>query len=276
VLNPAIDDSGPYTSVFGTVYGGVYPTDVVETAMAENEVCTVYRFSRHTCTNPSCSTTQACTDSDVCTDKPTLVSVGEVTLDGVGDSTVKLSAVNNNYQNAGELAYPGFAEGDDITLTAAGDHYPAFTITAQGVAPVELSQSSYTLSSGSPLTLEWTPEAAGTANVEIVLNISKHGGSAGYLECEVEDSGELTIPADLITALIDLGVAGFPQLALRRSNRSEAQVESATIALEVATLAEPTLEIEGYCSCFNTSDCGSCGDTTKTTCDSVKKLCVAP
>lgn len=273
VLNPAIDETGAYTSVFGTVYGGSYPTDIIETAVAENDVCAVYKFSRHTCTG--CTTSQTCTATDVCTDKPALVSVGEVTLNGVGASPVKLSAVNNNYQYAGDLAYPGFAEGDQITLAAAGDHYPAFSVTAEGVAPIELSKTAYALSSGSPLTLEWTA-GAGEADIEVELNISKHGGSAGYLKCEVDDSGSLTIPANLITALIDLGVAGFPQLTLRRSTRAEAQVGSAAIALQVVALSVPTLEIEGYCSCFNGADCGSCGDTTKTSCDSVKKLCVTP
>ena len=105
---------------------------------------------------------------------------------------------------------------------------------------------------------------------------TRHGGSAGYLKCEVDDSGSLTIPANLITALIDLGVAGFPQLTLRRSTRAEAQVGAAAIALQVVALSVPTLEIEGYCSCFNNADCGSCGDATKTSCDSVKKLCVTP
>ena len=37
-----------------------------------------------------------------------LVSVGAVTLDGVGASQLKLSAVNNNYQYAGDLEYPGY------------------------------------------------------------------------------------------------------------------------------------------------------------------------
>lgn len=273
VLNPAIDETGPYTSVFGTVYGGPYPTDVIETAVADNDVCTVYKFSRHTCTG--CATSQTCTDTDVCTDKPSLVSVGEVTLTGVGASQVKLSAVNNNYQYAGDLTYPGFAEGDDITLAAAGGHYPAFDVTAQGVAPVELSEDTYALSSGSPLTLEWTA-GDGTADVEVELNLSKHGGSAGYLKCAVDDSGSLTIPADLITALVDLGVAGFPQLTVRRSSHAEAQVGSAAVALHVVALAVPTLEVEGVCSCFNASECGSCADTTKTSCDSAKKLCVTP
>jgi hypothetical protein len=273
VLNPAIDETGPYTSVFGTVYGGPYPTDVIETTVAENDACTVYKFSRHSCTG--CSTSQTCTGTDVCTDKPSLVSVGEVKLTGVGGSQVKLSAVNNNYQYAGDLAYPGFAEGDEVTLTAAGDHYPAFSVTAQGVAPVELSESTYALSSGSPLTLEWTA-GDGTADIEVELNLSKHGGSAGYLKCAVDDSGSLTIPADLITALVDLGVAGFPQLTVRRSSHAEAQVGSAAVALQVVALAVPTLEIEGVCSCFNASECGSCDDTTKTSCDSAKKLCVTP
>jgi hypothetical protein len=276
VLNPAIDESGPYTSVAGKVYGGVYPTDVIETAVAENDVCTVYKFSRHTCASPACTTSQVCTDGNVCTAIPALVSLGEVTLAGIGSSSLKLSAVNNNYQFAGEIDYPGFAAGSDITLNAAGDHYPAFSITTQGVAPIELSKGTYTLSKGTPLTLEWTAEASGTAQVEVELNISKHGGSAGFLKCDVDDSGTLTIPGDLISALIDLGVAGFPQLTVRRSNYAEAQVNSAKIGFEVAALAGPKLEIEGYCSCFNSTECGSCADATKTSCDSVKKLCVAP
>lgn len=276
VLNPAIDETGPYTSVFGKVYGDLYPTDVIETAVAENDVCTVYKFSRHTCVSPACTTSQACIEGNVCADIPSLVSVGEVTLAGIGGSSLKLSAVNNNYQFAGEIDYPGFDAGSDITLNAAGDHYPAFSITTPGVAPMELSQDTYTLSKGTPLALEWTAESSGTAKVEVELNISKHGGSAGFLKCEVDDTGTLTIPGDLISALIDLGVAGFPQLSVRRSNYAEAQVNSAKIGLEVAALATPKLEIEGYCSCFNNTDCGSCADTTKSSCDSVKKLCLAP
>jgi hypothetical protein len=140
-----------------------------------------------------------------------------------------------------------------------------------------LTDAKYQIASGKPLEVSWTPSAVVTdAKVSIGLNISKHGGSAGYLECSVSDTGSYTIPADLISALIDLGVAGFPQLTVTRSSTGDAQVSTGIIEFVVQSLAIPTLEVEGYCSCFNSSECGSCSDTTKTTCDTVKKLCTKP
>jgi hypothetical protein len=276
-LNPAIDVTGPYTSIFGTVYTGEYPSDVVETPVSASDSCTVYRFSRHNCTSPACTTTQACVDTNVCRDFPTVVSVGEVTVNGIGSAPLTLAAINNNYQNGAEISYPGFGDGTSITLNAAGSHYPAFSVSAKGVAPAALRKDSYLLSPGTALSLEWEPgSAAVAANVSLLLNISKHGGSAGYLKCELDDSGSFTIPGEQIQALIDLGVAGFPQLTFTRSTRGEAQVSTGLVALEVNALAVPTLAVEGYCSCNDSSDCGSCSDKTKTVCDSNKRLCHAP
>ncbi len=276
VLNPAIDATGPYTSIFGTVYSHPYPSDVIETEVLAGTDCTVYAFSRHTCTNPTCTTSQACVDTNVCADIPALVSVGDVTLSGIGDSEFRLSAINNNYQFAGEIAFPGFSETDTITLSASGDFYPAFEISATGIAPLELAATSYMLIDGSPLELSWTRGASSDTRISIVLNISKHGGSAGYLACEVADTGSLTIPAEQISALIGLGVAGFPQLTVKRFHRGQETVSTGEILLDIAALSSPELSVEGYCSCFDSSDCGSCSDSTKTTCDTVRKLCYAP
>ncbi|HEY5955764.1 MAG TPA: hypothetical protein VIV60_04390 [Polyangiaceae bacterium] len=277
VLNPAVDATAAYTTVFGKAYTGPVLTSVIETPAASNAQCKVYAFSQQSCTNPSCTTQQSCVAANVCKDNPTLVSVGEVSITGVGGSSIKLSAINKNYQYAGEITYPGFAEGDTITLTAKGDYYPEFSVSAKGVSPIALSESSYTIASGSPLALKWDPSGSAVkANVNLGLNISKHGGSAGYLSCDVEDTGSYTIPADLITSLINLGVAGFPQLTVTRSSRGTSAVTQGVVQLAVQSLAIPNLQVEGYCSCFNSADCGSCADKTKTTCDTVKKLCNAP
>jgi hypothetical protein len=237
----------------------------------------VYKFSRQLCTNPACTASQTCTGTNVCKDKPSLVSVGDVTLDGIGASQLKLSATNNNYQYPIDLPYPGFDEGAVVTLNATGGAFAAFSVSAKGVAPVELEQSSYELSTGKALTIDWTAGSASAgAKILISLNISKHGGSAGYMKCQTSDSGSLTIPANLVQALLDLGVAGFPELLFTRSARAEASVSAGKIGFEIDALAKPPLSIEGYCSCFDSGDCGTCSDTTKTVCDSVKKLCHAP
>ena len=115
-LNPSIDTSPPYTSVSGTVRDGVYPSDVIETFMVGNASCAVYALALQSC-SPLCSTTQVCVATNVCQEIPAKVSVGDVTVMGVGPTTIALSQVSNQYQYAGDVTYPGFNPGDPITLS---------------------------------------------------------------------------------------------------------------------------------------------------------------
>jgi hypothetical protein len=275
-LNPAVGTLAAYTSIIGKAYSGPVLTPVIETPIKSNSECAVYAYDQQSCI-PACSTTQTCVATNTCKDNPTVVAVGDVSVAGIGSTTLKLTGVSGNYQYPLDITYPGFAEGDTITLSATGDHYPAFSATAKGVAPLELSATSYTIDTGTALDIKWTAGSSAVgAKVNIGLNISKHGGSAGYLSCDVSDTGSYTIPADLITALINLGVAGFPQLTMTRATKGEAPVSTGVIEFVVEAVAIPNLQVKGYCSCFNSAECGSCADTTKTVCDTVKKLCNAP
>jgi hypothetical protein len=276
-LNPEVEDEPAYTSIYGKVYSGPYPTDVIETVVASDAKCTVYKYSLQACYDPSCTGDQTCVAENVCEARPSPVSVGDVSVTGIGASPLKLSATNLNYQYPLDLPYPGVSEGEPVTLTASGGAFTPFSISAPGVAPIATSESSYLLANDQPLTVNWTPGASSVdAEVTATLNISKHGGSAGYMLCTTTDSGSLTIEADVLNALLGLGVAGFPELLLKRSTRGEATVAGGTIALDVEAVAKPGLNVEGYCSCFNDSDCGSCADKTKTSCDSLKRLCKKP
>ena len=276
-LNPAVEDAPAYTSIFGKVYGGSYPTEIIETVIASDSNCKVYKYSLQACYDPTCTGDQTCVAENVCEAKPSPVSVGDVSVDGVGPSSLKLSATNYNYQYPLDLPYPGISEGQPVTLTGSGGAFSAFTISAKGVAPIATSDSSYLVSNDQPLTLNWTPGASSVgAEVTATLNVSKHGGSAGYMLCTTTDSGVLNISADVLKALVQLGVGGFPELLLTRSTHGEASVTAGKIALDVEAVAKPPLSIEGYCSCFNDSDCGSCTDKKKTSCDSLKRLCKTP
>jgi len=276
-LNAAIGDETPaYVSVLGKVYSWENPTNVIETPLISANGCTAYKFSQQACIEVECSSSQRCAGPEDCQELPTLVSVGSVSLTGFDAGPLALTATNNNYQYPSDLAYPGFADGAALSLTATGSHYPAFTISTTGVAPMELNADTFFLASGSPLLVEWVAGRNSAARVSLVLNMTKHGGSAGYLECDVPDSGSFTIPTTVLAELINLGVAGFPQLTATRHTQGTAAVPGGRIALNVASVAIPTLNVEGVCSCFDSSDCGSCSDGTKTVCDPVRRICNAP
>lgn len=276
-LNPAVEDAPAYTSIFGKVYGGPYPTDIIETVIASDDSCKVYKYSLHACFDPSCTGEQTCVAENVCEAKPSPVSVGDVSVAGLGASSLKLSVTNLNYQYPLELPYPGVADGEPVTLTGSGGTASAFTVSAKGVSPIATSESSYLIAGDQPITLNWTPGGSSAgAEVTATLNVSKHGGSAGYMLCTTTDSGTLTIAANVLKALVELGVGGFPELLLKRSTHGEVSVDGGKIALEVEAVAKPALNIEGYCSCFNDSDCGSCSDKAKTSCDPLKRICRTP
>lgn len=275
-LNPADASQPEHTTIFGTAYTGPVLSSVIQTLVENNSECKVFSYSQHSCV-PACLTTQTCVAANTCKDNPSLAGIGDATMTGIGSTVLKLSNINKNYQYAGDIIYPGFAEGDTITLSATGDTYPAFDVTAKGIAPVALGAASYMITKGAPLELKWTPGSAAVgAKMNLGLNISKHGGSAGYLSCDVSDTGSYTIPATLITALIELGVAGFPQLTVTRTAVGEEAVSSGVLQFRIQGLAIPSLQVEGYCSCFNDGECGTCSDKSKTVCDTVKKLCHAP
>jgi hypothetical protein len=275
-LNPSEDGAPAFTTVFGKVYSGPYPKDVIETPVVSEGGCTVYKYSLHQCISPACTGAQKCAGPEDCQEVPDLVSVGAVTLQGLGSAPLTLSLTNNNYQYPLDLEYPGFDEGAQLSLSAAGGFYPGFTVTTTGVAPVTLSAETFELATGTPLLVEWEAGGSPDASVTVNLNISRHGGSSGYLECHGSDSGSLTIPAGPVTRLIELGVAGYPQLVVTRSTHGEVPVSTGKLTFQSTATAIPTLGIEGLCSCFDSSDCGSCEDTTKTVCDSVRKVCLAP
>jgi hypothetical protein len=269
-LNPAIETSPPYTSVSGTVRAGVYPSDVIETLIVGNSTCAVYALALQSC-SPLCSTSQVCVVTNVCQEIPAKVSVGDVTVTGVGPTTIALSQVSNQYQYAGDVTYPGFNPGDSITLSANGGVYGAFSISATGVAPLVLGSDTYNLTPNTPITITWTPEAASNTRIAFVMNLSHHTGTTGYLKCDAPDTGSLTIPAEQVTQLINLGVAGYPTFTATRTSVGEATVSTGSVLLMVTGNARPVLTVTGYDSCVGDSDCPA----AKPHCDTGTKLCHA-
>jgi len=156
------------------------------------------------------------------------------------------------------ITYPGFAEGDVLELTADGSEFTgAFRIVASGVSELALSgAATLTLTSGQPLALAWDGATDPTASVvHVKLDISHHGGSKGMIECDVPDTGALSIEAALADQLVALGVAGFPTIIATRSSIGHTNVADGHVDLIVSSKVEVPIAIPGLESCTETSEC---------------------
>lgn len=249
-----------HTTILGKVYDGSQPETVIWQPKATSGGCTLSTPRVPFC-SPGCGSSAACVADNTCKAYPTSQSVGAVHVEGVGAAGFDLTAVSNSYQvPAGTtLPYPAFAEGDVIGVRAAGSAFTsgAFTLGARGVATLDVANTaSLALQAGRPLSLSWTaPGAAASSRVQVKLDISHHGGSKGKIECDVADTGALSIDAAMVDQLLALGAAGFPTIILTRATIGRAAVAGGHVDLIVASEVEAPIAVPGVVSCTEDTQC---------------------
>ena len=261
---PATDTSpasAGKTSVVGKVYDGETPAAVIWEAGTKVGDCQLATPRVPFCETP-CGGSAVCVEDDTCAPYPTAGSVGIVTATGIkaegGAAEFAMEPIANNYQPPASvtLAYPGFAEGELVTLEAAGADIEGFKLSARGIAPLTLGNGSIPLAEDTPLTLTWTPAAdPARSSIHVKLDISHHGGSKGMIECETADSGSLELDGALITELLDLGVAGFPTIIVERKTVGSTTIPEGRIDLAVSSTLERVVTIDGLTSCTDDTQC---------------------
>jgi hypothetical protein len=244
-----------FTSVNGKVYDGPLPEGIAWKKDSEESGCVLLKPSVPFC-DPACGI-DVCVADDTCLASPSAKDVGEVKLEGL-TTPVTLKNVANAYSVPAnvQLPYPAFSEGGEITLSAAGGTYGAFSIKVSGIAPLVVNADSLAIEPNAPLNLTWEPSTmSGISRVFIKLDISHHGGTKGKIECVVDDTGSLSIPATMVTALTSLGVAGFPTIAISRANSATASIAPGKVELLVNSDVELPVKIPGLTSCAEDTDC---------------------
>lgn len=295
-----------YTQIEGEVDDGPFPAAFLETELQApadaTPGCAVYSVVAPNCdniggcqassSNPVCAAAYAsgvnsciCVADGLCEPYPSKKSIGTVTVHGIatatGATTFDLENTENSYKVGSNttLAYPGFAENDPITISATGGEFPGFEVSAHGVGTLALLNAPFRLlrepGSTDPtryqsLTVNWSPPGPNsTASVELEMNISRHAGTVGFLICEVEDTGSLTISGSLISQLASLGnIAGFPEMVVTRKTSESVDTARGRVELVVQASVERFVIIEGYTSCLRDTDCPA-GQM----CNTAKKLC---
>ncbi|MGC4067597.1 MAG: hypothetical protein QM784_23710 [Polyangiaceae bacterium] len=176
-----------------------------------------------------------------------------------------MTTVNANYlpKSTDKLDYPPCYSGKDVTLSGSvgGSNVE---VVASCSEPLELGgPDPLPFISGSPLVLEWTkPSVEGKTRIAVEIDISHHAGLKGLIRCETADTGSLTIDASLVTALISLGTAGYPEVSVTRSALGSTAVGKGHLALDIYSINTRFLNIPGYTSCSSSEDC----PTDKPTC----------
>jgi hypothetical protein len=253
-----------FTALLGKVFDGPTADTTLWVKQSEAEGCTLLIPKAPFC-EQGCGSGSVCVADDKCQKSPTAIGLGTLSVQGVktptGETAFSIDPTKQTkftYQAPVTLPFPAFAEGDPIELSLSGDSgIAAFTLKGAGIAPLELvGAEKYPLSKGKPVELAWTaPSKAGGSRLQVKLDISHHGGSKGKIECDVADDGSLTIPATLVDALAELGVAGFPTIVLTRSAITSSSTALGRVDLRVYSYVERAIEVPGVVSCSGAQDC---------------------
>jgi hypothetical protein len=253
--------SAGYTAISGKVFSGPVPEEVAWDVDVEQGGCKLLKPRVPFC-DPGCDQ-DVCVDDDQCAPNPKAASAGTVTLSGLkssagGSAEIKIEPIAASYATPSgiSLAYPAFDEGAELKLSAKGADAPAFEITSHGIAPLSLSTTTFELKSGSAFALAWqAPGKSEFSRIQVKLDISHHGGTKGKVECDVPDTGSLSVPADLVTRLLKLGSAGFPTVVVDRVSSASASTKAGSVELKVVSEIEQGVQIEGLTSCSDNADC---------------------
>jgi hypothetical protein len=253
-----------FTALLGKVFDGPAADATLWIKQNEAEGCTLLTPKVPFC-EQACGSGSVCVADDKCQKSPTAIGLGTLSVKGVktptGETAFSVETTKQTkytYQAPVTLPFPAFAEGDPIELSLAGDSgISAFTLKGAGIAPLVLiNGDKYPLTQGKPLELVWTaPSKAAGSRLQVKLDISHHGGSKGKIECDVADDGSLTIPAALVDALAELGVAGFPTIVLTRSAITSSNTALGRVELRLYSYVERAIEVPGVVSCSGAGDC---------------------
>ncbi|MCA9516094.1 MAG: hypothetical protein KC635_14215, partial [Myxococcales bacterium] len=153
--------------------------------------------------NPFCSTPcedGLCTAPDVCTPWPLNASAGDLRVAGGAADWSYRHAVSGYGAAYDETPFAG---DDVITVSAPGGaDFPAFSGAVAFPPPIEADVSGLDLDGDGPLVITWTPPPAGTEGTRVLVRLMADRGQHGrfpasMVECDVPDTGSVTIPEAL-------------------------------------------------------------------------------
>lgn len=250
-VNPTVGSTAQNIGFGGAVRDKVDPRKV-RVEIAKEGSCRLIKDPAFTCAT-SCAP-MICVGTNQCAAEPKLVDVGIPTITGLsGAATILNPGGTNQYYSADitKLTFPGVSPNADVTLSVPGaGSVSAFALSGRGITPLDFPGANIQVSRNKEVPVTWTaPASSQSTHIFVRLEIAHHGGGTAKIECDVPDTGTATIPASLVTQLIDLGTAGFPALSLTRQTVDSKAVGAGCVEFLVASPVERIVTVEGSVSC---------------------------
>jgi hypothetical protein len=241
-----------YSSFSGSVADGVVPLSVLEQVGAEGD-CILLRRNNPFC-DPLCMPGETCDFDGMCIPYPANHDVGVVAVSGLVQP-VSVEPVPPTYSYFDtSLMHPPFEPGALVELTAEGGDYEAFVLHGYGVAMVEPTLDTVSLSTGRDVTVEWTATGS-EATLRLMLNVDQHGLTPVQLICESDDTGSLVISSELMTQFLAFGVSGFPSADYYLQTVDSVEITPGCVEFLVRSHRQTALDVEGHTPCDAPNDC---------------------
>jgi hypothetical protein len=257
---PEDTETDGYSTAVARFFDAATPP-VLQLELAQEQAeCQLLKPSAPFCSEPCAPA--ICTADDTCTPYPNPVSVGVLTLSGLGDELALEPASAMQVYQAPSLPNPPCPAGSRVTAMANG-----LSLAAECIEQLELTGPDPILvASGRAVEVRWTP-AKGTkaSRIRIRLDIAHHGGKKGEITCEVPDNGSFDIPESLVTELIALGLAGYPDISVTRvsvgvdTNHPDAELLLSSNVLRAVDTGVKSCQDDSQCpgqTCLDTRVCG--------------------
>jgi hypothetical protein len=173
-----------------------------------------------------------CDTNGQCITYPATQSVGTVTVTGL-TQTVEMKGTSSNQYFKSSLPSPVVEPGASVRLVASGGDISGFTLYGKGISPLVSSDTVWTVATGKDTTIHWEPDPDSGATVMITFGLDQHGTTPVQIVCEVEDTGSLTISADYIAKLIELGTSVPTQGTMERHTVDSVETSKGCIEFSV-------------------------------------------
>lgn len=195
--------------------------------------------------NPHCepkcdATIYQCTHDDGCQNYPVAQDVGQLMVTGLVKAVAVAAKGGAKKYTFSDFDDRAWKDGAAIALSAPGGDLGAIALNGVGVPPLLVPEIGWKIKAGTALPLAWTP-AKGDWQVRISLNVDQHGLSPATLICEVDDSGDYTVSAKLVDALLTYGVSGAASALIERRTVDSTEVKGGCVELVVRSTIEAEL-----------------------------------
>jgi hypothetical protein len=241
----------------------------VRTELAAAGGCRLLRRENFFC-DPGCGAAEVCGAGGQCSPLPEKQDVGSIRVSGLApgagtDLVLEPRPPGNDYF-ATDIDHPAFAEAAEIRLRGDG-----VSLDGIGSAPLTGADDTWLVAAGDPIARSWDPPVAGAATaIRVRLSIDQHGNSPSALVCELPDLGTGVVPAEMVDALLDAGISGFPNATLARSTIDSTEVDGGCVDLAIGHPRSPDVSVAGHTPCNAPGQCPA-GQT----CDLERQTCVS-